>query len=477
MDPETRISAPILLGPGRPRPTRFGLRRAWAEACRLLASVVGLSLLLLAAGPGSSGAQITWLNFEDAEILNVSSAEGPPTGVPFIQMRRSVEHSTVRGTLIQNRLRFQYGIKPYLSCGASAVHLEQSYHGFHKKGMGDTNLSLKLHAQPLPDLPIRVGLRQTLSLPTGYELERDGLAVFTSRQNDYSAQLLFQYLDPRFAAYVNPGVLLPGGDVNSCLTGGMGLAFTLPLDLDLRGEYYTRWDMVEHSFESELYAGARKPLFAGLAVQGGVKRRLLQNEQVDPEYQIGISFGKDRTSDGDVYEVPTPKRGRVGLLVHPIEIRVPDPTGVAGQLASVFRTDPSGENALAVFVRTATTVPEDEFGGARHYELNVTILELREGDVSGVDVPPLARVARSSTEIVAMAELIAPDGYSVLRRAVFKGIGSKTLGLHLAPESGSLESTVTPDEVRANLREKAISDLGRQILRDSASTIQEREDS
>lgn len=430
---------------------------------------------ILAGASAPALAQVYWLNFEDGEILNVSSAEGPPMGLPFIQFRRSLENSTVRGELLMNRLRFQYGVTPYLSFGASTVHLEQLYHGFHKKGMGDTNLSLKLHFRPSADWPVRVGLRQSLSLPTGYEREKDGLAAFTSRQNDYSAQLLFHYLDHRFSAYLNPGVLLPGGSANSFLTGGLGFAFTLPWRLDLRGEYYTRWDMVDRRFESELYGGARTPLLVGLSLQGGVKRRLLQNEEVDPEYQVALSFGRDRTPETDVYEVRAPKRVPASLVVHPIESAVADPYGVKGRLGDLFRTDRSGQEGLAVYVRSLPGDASVEVR-ERHYELNIKILELSEGSVKGLDLPPLARVARSETEIVAMAELIAPDGYSVLRRAVFRGSGSKTLGVDLAPDSGSLESIVTPDEVREALREKAMRDLTRQILSDVVWTIQGREE-
>jgi hypothetical protein len=436
----------------------------------------GLGLIILALALGPARAQIAWLNPEDGEILNVSSAEGPPSGLPFLQFRRSVEHSTIRGTMLQTRLRFQYGITPFLSCGASTVHLEQTFHGFHKKGMGDTDISLKLHFRPDPVLPIRVGLRQTLSLPTGYEREADGLAAFTSRQNDYSAQLLIHYLDPRFSAYLNPGVLLPGGKANSCLTSGLGLAFTLRWSMDLRGEYYTRWDMVEHKFTSELYAMARSPLYRSISLQAGVKRRLLQNEQVDPEYQFALSFGQDRTPEGDVYQVPTRRRGVAGLLVHPIETVVPDPLGIERDLTDTFRSgETNGHEGLIVYVRSSPGATTEELARVHPYELNVKLLQIKEAEVGGVQVPLVGRMARSTTEIVAMAELIAPDGYSVLNRSVYRGLGSKVLSVELAPDSGSLESTVTPDEVRATLRRKAVQDLSRQILAQVVLTIDERE--
>ncbi len=421
-------------------------------------------------------AQITWLNFEDGEILNVHSAEGPPPGRPFIQARRSVEKSTLRGEMLFSRGRLVYGVTENVTFGVSAVHMEQRLGDLHKSGMGDTNLSLKLHYAPFGDTPIRMGLRQSLSIPTGYEMEHPELAGFTSRENDYSAQLLFQYSVPRFSAYLNPGVLLPGGDANSYYTAGVGVRFVLPLGLDAQGEYYTRWDMVEEKFESEVFGGMRVPIIWSLAVQGGVKKRLLQGEQVEPEFQMSLSIGRERRPAGDLFEIRGRGLGLTGLLVHPIESMAPDPYGVSQELAGLFRTDRSGgEDHLKVYVRTLEDpYPADRITD-RHYELNVKILEIREGGIGGFEVPMILRAPRARTEVVAQAELIAPDGYSVVRRAVYRGTSSAGLGVSLIPESGSRSSMVTPDDVRNRLRNRAVVDLSQQILRDVVRSIHLRD--
>ncbi len=451
-----------------------------------LALVLGLGL---AGAPGGTArAQIAWLGSEDGEILNVSSADGPPAGSPYVQMSRSTERSDVRGTVVISRLRALYSVTPEVTFGISGLHLDQSMGDLHKRGLGDTNLSLKLHLAPWPDQPIRIGLRQTLSLPTGYEKEFDGLAPFTSRENDYTAQVLAQYVSPEFAAYVNPGVLLPGGDADSYLTGGLGLAYQLPLRLDFRGEYYTRWDMVTRKFESETYLGLHRPLILGLGVQAGMKRRLLQQEEVDPEFRFGLTFGRDRAQVGQLYAFR--ERADTGLLVHSVETAIPDPYGLGREFSESFRAEPvGGRTQPAVYVASVRETPPatggvvlprasewvTTFSTPRNYELNVKILEMRDAEVGGLDLSPLARVSRARTTVVGQCELIAPDGYSVLTRRLYTGTAAKLLGVQLAPESGSLAATQAPDEVRGRLRRQAVRDLMRQVRDDAIQTIQMRD--
>jgi hypothetical protein len=451
-----------------------------------LAWVIAIGVLSAATGPAC--AQVIWLNAEDGDILNVSSADGPPAGSPFIQMRRSIERSTKRGTLVMSRMRMLYGVTPEVTVGISTLHLDQQLGDFHKRGLGDTNLSLKLHYAPWPEQPFRIGLRQTLSLPTGYELEMDGLAPFTSRQNDYTAQILGQYVTPQFAAYVNPGVVLPGGKADSYFTGGLGLAYGLPLGLDFRGEYYTRWDMVTRKFESEAYLGVRRRLLLGVGVQAGMRRRLLQNETVDPEFQLGLTLGRDRKQAGQLYAFR--ERADTGLLVHPVQTAIPDPYGLRREFAESFRTEPVvGRTQPAVYVSSVggntpatggVVLPRasewvSTLSTPRTYELNVKILEMRDAEIGGLDLSPLARVSRAQTTVVGQCELIAPDGYSVLTRRLYQGIAGKLLSVQLAPESGSLAAAQAPDELRSRLRQQAVRDLVRQVHADVIHTIQMRD--
>lgn len=464
--------------------------RRWDSGPSAWAAIVVLGLGIFAR---PSMAQVTWLNPEDGEILNVSSADGPPPGRPFFQFRHGEEVSDARGTVTFSRLRLLYAVTPKVTLGVSTVHLDQILGDLQKRGMGDTQISLKLHYQPWPEQPIRVGLRQSLSLPTGYDQEHDGLQPFTSRRNDYAVQGLAQYVTPKFAAYLNPGLLLPGGDVDSYVTGGIGLGYAFPMGLDVRGEYFSRWSMVSHDFESDIFVTARKNLFWGLAVEGGVKRRLLQESAIDPEVQLGLTLGRDRSSIGELYSFR--QRSDTGLLVHELRMIPEDPHGVGRELMEAFRSTPGGgKDQPLVYVRPghggdlASAAPAGlgrppvSRGGVyeilptpRNYELNITILRIEDGEIGGLDLGPIARVARAKTHITAQCELIAPDGYSVLTRRTYRGSASRTLSAVLAPDSGSIESMVTPDETRASLREAAARDLMRQIRDDAIRTIQLRD--
>jgi hypothetical protein len=495
----TRLVKPIRTGPP-PGPKRDELEReiferADARSFRgglssfaLFFVTLALTIGVLGVGSDPACAQLGWLNAEDGEILNVASADGPPAGSQFVQMRRSTERSTLRGAMVMSRLRVLYGVTPGVTVGVSALHLQQQLGHFHKRGLGDTNLSLKIHYAPWPDQPIRIGLRQTLSLPTGFEKEMDGLAPFTSRQNDYSAQFLAQYVTPEFAAYVNPGALLPGGKADSYLTGGLGLAFRLPLGLDFRGEYFTRWDMVTRKFESETYLGMRRDLVLGLGVQVGMKRRLLQEEGVDPEFQFGLTLGRDRAQTGQLYAFR--ERADTGLLVHSVQTSIPDPYGLGREFSDSFRAEPvGGRTQPAVYVASVregvpatggVVVPQASewvttLSTPRNYELNVKILEMRDAEIGGLDLSPVARVSRARTTVVGQCELIAPDGYSVLKRKLYQGSAAKLLGVYLAPQSGSLAASQAPDEVRCRLRREAVRDLMRQVRDDAIQTIQMRD--
>ncbi len=486
--PETRFEAIPL----RPRHSTSTRRTDAGPAAWAAVVLLGLGLLV-----GPSDAQITWLNPEDGEIMNVSSADGPPVGRPFFQFRHATETSDARGTVELNRLRVLYEVTDGVTVGVSTVHLAQTNGALEKRGFGDTQLTLKFHYQPWPEQPIRLGLRQSLSLPTGYDQELEGLAPFTSRRNDYAVQGLAQYVTPKFAGYLNPGLLLPGGDVDSYVTGGLGLAYALPLGLDLRGEYYTRWSMVTHDFESDIFVGGRKNLLWGLAVEGGVKRRLLHEGAIDPEVQIGLTLGRDRSSVGELYSFR--QRSDTGLLVHELRMMAPDPHGVGPQFMEAFRSTPSGgRDQPMVFVRPGQA---GDLGGApppgspstvgrtptsrggvyeilptpRNYELNVTILKIDDREIGGLDLGPIARVARARAHITAQCELIAPDGYSVLSRRTYRGSAAKTLSAELAPDSGSLDALIAPDEVKASLRAAAVEDLMRQIRDDAIRMIQLRD--
>lgn len=455
------------------RPT--GARRAGRWNVALFALGVVLTFA------SSARAQMPWLEPEDGDFLHVSKAEGLDAGQFGLRATHGTSSSDTEGTLALNRLVARYGLGRFAELGVSTPHLAQVDGALQKSGLGDTNLSLKLHWRPYEDLPIRIGLRQALSLPTGYEQERAGLLPFTSRQYDYSAQGLFQYDtrrgQRRLSVLLNPGVILPGGDLDSYATAGVGLEVehVLPFGFGAAGEYYTRWSLVSHQFDAEAFVGVDHALFAGFELDAGMKRKLLQSTATSAEMHLGLSFTWPR-GQTDVLEVETPQRERAALLVRPIDCRVPDPNGVSDAISQELRTRAHTTGGpLTVFV--ASTPNDDLVGlsGIRHYELLIHVLGIEDSAVEGHSVPLLLRTARGKARITAAIELIAPDGTSVVKRASYTGDASRLLGVDLAPPSSSIAGKITPDEVKATLRAQAVRDLVAEILRGSIRAMDERD--
>ncbi len=458
----------------------FAAPAACVRALAVVSCIAG-ALTIASSTARPCHAQMPWLEPEDGDLLHVSNAEGLKRGQFRLRASHGSSTAESEGSLVWNRVIAQYGLGHFLTLGLSTPHLAQQDGVLQKSGLGDTNLSLKLHWRPYEDLPVQVGLRQSISLPTGYEQERVGLLPFTSRQYDYTAQGLFQY-DAisgrrRVSALLNPGVILPGGDVDSYATAGFGLelAHILPFGFDGAGEYYTRWSLVSHEFEAEAFVGVSHPLFLGFDVDFGAKRKLLQAEATKAEMHLGLSFEWPR-GETDVLEVTTPKRERAALFVHPIECRVPDPRNVAGMLSQEFRTRAhTGGNPLTVYVSTLPNERVDALAGIRHYELVVRVLSIEEGSVEGYSIPLVLNAPRGKTRITAQFELIAPDGSTVAKRATLTGSASRGLGVDLVPSSGSIAGKVTPDEIKDVLREHATRDLAAEILRTAIHSIDERD--
>lgn len=426
-------------------------------------------------------AQMPWLEPEDGDLLHVSKAEGLDAGQFSLRATHGTSSSDSEGTLALNRLVARYGLGRFVTLGVSTPHLAQVDGALEKSGLGDTNLSLKLHWRPYEDLPIRVGLRQSVSLPTGYEQERAGLLPFTSRQYDYSAQGLFQYDAQRgrrrLSVMLNPGVILPGGDLDSYATAGVGIevAHVLPLGFGAAGEYYTRWSLVSHQFDAEAFVGFDHALFSGFGLDVGMKRKLLQSAATQAEMHLGLSFTWPQ-GQTDVLEVETPTRERAALLVRPIDCRVPDPHGVSAAISQEIRTRAHTTGGpLTVFV--ASTPNDDLVGlsGIRHYELLIHLLAIEDSAVEGHSVPLLLRTARGQARITVAIELISPDGATVVKRASYTGEASRLLDVDLAPPSSSTAGTITPDEVKATLRSQAVRDLVADILRGSIHAMDERD--
>lgn len=457
-------------GSGRARPA------AVLPACRPVTVAAAIAALLLLTAPARS--QIQWLNFEDGDILNVSSASGPPPGHFLLRATRGLEKSKERGRVLSHHFLFHYGLSSHVSLGASGVHLQQRRGDLYKDGLGDTDLFLKMYFQPSKDLPFYLGLRQSLSLPTGYEPERPGLVSFTSRKNDYSAQLLFSYRTRGVEAHLNPGVILPGGDSPSYLTAGGGLALRelLPLGVNVEGEYFTRWNMVAEEFESDVFVALDRSLAWGLDIEAGFKRRLLQQTAIDPEWRLGLSFGRAHAAQAELYEMRRPDRPPVRLVVLPVETVVPDPFGVSQMLGKAFRT--AGAQSTPAHVVYLDTDPDSDSRPpypSPGYRLRVRLLEIDEGRVTGWKVPMLVKAPRAKTSLAAQIELVEANGIPAARHEVLRVDASRGLGAELAPTSTVLETIIVPDEVKDWLRQRAVGDLAERILETAGAIIDGRD--
>lgn len=443
--------------------------RSWARA---LPPVIALLFL-----GGPVRAQVTWLNLEDGDILNVSTAEGLAPGHVQVDVGRSLERSTAHGEILAHHFGLQYGLTPWLGLGASSRFLDQRNGDLFKRGMGDSNVYLKAFWRRETS-PLGFGLRQSLTLPTGYELERAGLVPFTTTHNDYAAQAIISYRTRRLGIHVNPGVIVTGSDDPTYLTGGAALELDrlLPLGLDVAAEYFTRWNMVEEEFETDVFLQFDRALFWGLAADVGVRRRLLESSTTQAEWRFGLSLGAVHDREADARFLPPPKFAPVRLHVEPIVSEIPDPGGLALDLAAEFRALGQLQvHGVPILFRMGDENLAANEAPIEAYRLQLRILDLEDGHVGGFRVPMIVEAPRAEADIHVLARLLDRDGLPLGREVVFTAKASQGLGTTLAPLTTSYERLVVPDEVRARLRREVLERVARDIAKVNADVIGTRE--
>jgi len=441
------------------------------------AALLSLAALATIASPSASQAQITWLNFEDGDILNVSRADGLDPGHVRIDVGRSLEKSDVHGEILTHHFAFLYGLTPRITLGASSRFLDQRNGDLFKSGMGDSNVFLKAHWN-LGKSPLSLGLRQSLTLPTGYELERTGLVPFTTTYNDYAVEALVSYRTHRLGLHLNPGIIVTGGDNPTYLTAGGALELErfFPLGLNLAGEYFTRWNMVEENFESDVFLRFDRALFWGLSADVGVKRRLLESSTTRAEWRFGVSLGRVHDSEADSRYLPPPRFAPVRLHLDPVVSDMPDPTGVADLLYEELRmTGQLQSHGVPVLIRTDDEIPPGSEDPSHGYRLQLRVLELEDGRVGGFRVPMLLEAPRAEAKMHVLVQLLDRNGLPLGREVVFDARASQGLGAVLAPMSTSFERRIVPDEIRTRLRQEVVEKLAREIAEVNAEVIGSRE--
>ncbi len=428
-----------------------------------------MALLLGTAAPPAVS-QITWLNWEDGDVLNVSSASGLMPGRVELDVSRSLESGIARGEILHHHFLFKYGLTRSLTFGASGRHLQQKNGELFKDGLGDSNLFLKWHWRPKSSA-YAVGLRPSISIPTGYELERPGLESFTSSHNDFALQALFSFHTDKLGIHLNPGVIATGGDNPMYLTAGAALNLHrfIPLGIDMAGEYFTRWNMVTEDFESDVFMKFHRSLFWGLSLETGVKRRLLESASSQAEWRFGLSFGRVHDPHADKRYLPPPKYPPVHLNITSVSTGIPDPLGWAPLLTDEFRTTGKQQaHGVPVYVGTDGV-------SKRGYTMNIEIIQAEDGRVGGISLPMILRAPRAEAEVHARVRLLDEDGVPVGRDEVFQASASRGLGAQLAPMNSDIENEVVPDEVRNDLRRKAARKLAEVILDSNTDVIGRRE--
>jgi len=441
-----------------------------------LAAALALGAAATHASPAIG--QITWLNPEDGDVVNVSTAHVLDPGMTTIGISRSLEKSDRHGEILFHRFRVEYGLRSNFSVGVSSRHLEQNFGDEFKKGLGDSNVFAKLRLPVTPrHSSLSFAIRQSLTLPTGFEEERNELAPFTTRHNDYTAQLSGSFRARGIAVHMSPGVILPGGDAPTFLSFGSAVELddVLPFGLDIAGEYFTRWNMVEEDFETDVSLEAERALFWNLGATVGVKRRLLESQTVDPEVRLGLTFGQSHSSPRGPFPRHQPDAVPVRLRIDPISSLVEDPYGVLGLLDSSFANQgPRYDEGVSVFVQSPRTSAVENSTGDGDYRLQMRLLDFREGEIEGFKIPKIFKAPKAETRLFVEAVLFGHDDLPLSRPVVIEARVSQGLGAQLIPMTTRIRQMVVPDEVRNGLREDVVKKMTEIILDQTTEVISER---
>jgi hypothetical protein len=392
------------------------------------------------------------------DIHSVVSPALPPAGSFWLRCQATEQESPSLGRLRGLHVGLAYGLSSQLSVAVTAAHFDQdrgiSDSGLpvRKRGPGDTRFSLKARSAPDALGPLALGLQASLRVPTGYDLEGDELLSFTSRSLDVELLGIVAYQTPRLGLYFNPGISLPGRRWPNELLGGIGLEILggLPLGLEARGEYVTRYDLPDDDLHHAVFAAIAHPLPLGLALEVGVRKPLLSGETGGEELSLRLGLGQPRAIE--------PRGAASPCFAPPVRVDVAparslalDPHGLGEALRQALIRALARRSGLA-----AGPIPR---GG---YLARLDLVSLDEGTGRGLSIPHVLASPQITLAIDARLTLISPQGALLLEEQPLTLRLERGTGLQLFPSSGDEDTWVPTTPARAALRDEAIVRLARQ---------------
>ena len=402
------------------------------------------------------------------DILAVSATSGPVPG-QFVAVSRLGREKNELYAFQRFDILLAYGMHPRASFGLSATHFAQdrgvgnSGTPIEKHGPGDTRIFVKWRGSVDSESPLSFGLRPSLRIPTGYDLEGNNLIPFTTRTVDFELLGLCAYDTRGVGLYLNGGVSLPGGTWHNELLGGIGVDVRrgLPFGFMLQGEYATRFDIPTEEFWHEIYGAIGHSLPFGLSFRAGLQRTLLHGETRSNQFSLQLGLGQSHGQAVAAVQAPPPGRP-THVVVSAVRMEVVDPLDAAGVLQTelvreLSRRKGVSANAAGEGVYAAGEDRYAVVGG--DYAAGVTVVAMTEGGGRGFSIPKILAAPRATLDISAQVTVWDSGGWPIVEGEPINVEVSRGTGMQLFPPRGDEDTWVTTSEVRAALRQKGLERL------------------
>jgi hypothetical protein len=422
--------------------------------------MVALGTLLTASG-SPAAAPTSWPPPADGDLLHLAYARLPRPG--GLYLRYGYEQRGDRSNLLTtSRVLALYGLSPRLAIGVALPYHEQRIGDLTKRGPGDASFQLRWLGWQSEDHPLFGTLRVSLSLPTGYDQELPPLDSFTSRTHDVLAEGILQWHGENLDLLVAPGFWMPGGEKSAAVTGGLALDWHrgLPLGFRLRGEYFSRYDLVDRTYASEVFGGLRHPLPWGFGLEVGAHRELLSGASAQTTWMARLSLGSPQ-------EVERPPR----WVAHPtaVTLWIEDPGCLPGT------ADPDGFRFLlkGELLNRVASIPGVLLASSPQEEVTLSveteIVHCREGNARGFSIPHILATPQATLEITLRLRIRGGRDGAVLDETLLHRRLRRGTGMEVLPVGSDEDRWVPPPEVRRALREEA----ARRLARDAEARIRD----